>query len=709
MQYLSAGAAAPVALRAAPRDLRLSNFYFHLHLHASADGVWLDELRLNQEGARPNRGFTGNLLASDDAFRSGTALLVEGLPWQASRARLPSDVDSGRSAERGAWLRIGGIELGPESAPLAREEWTFELQGAQLRWHIRRTFLREVRVMADRFPALTFRTAAEIPGFLDTAMSLPGAAAYPLQVPEREWYEVVSPALQQEIHLAPSGLRLESRRSSGFFSYAKVPADGTSRAVSLGIETVDRARGAQVRAVGATEEQSWTLRLDKNTGPAPLVLHLADSGLGDLASSFAAVHNQWMGWMFGNNPASVPILHEMGWYPMIQGIYSGSGETWKALERQLRFFASSGVERNGYVLPRWWMKGYYRVMWGNLMDQIPHFILAMYFHTLHTGDRDFLSAVMPAVDRVARYMLALDGDGDGVVEVPGTSGLDNGGHDCSNWYDIIKFGHKDAYVNVYCVEALRALAEMKAYLGDSDSAARYHAAHRRAVDAFNTVFWDEASGFYMDWIDVREKMPESGRRYFYTDPNLLAIVFGIAPPGRASRIIANLDVHYEKLRRQFNLPREAIYVTPCNMIPVSRLGDLVDHGELGNQKEYPNYENGCAFFHTTGFEIAARALAGQPERAYEVFELAMKRGYADHRFWAAALKWDTAELVSEPLNDALLILWGFLRGCFGVWPNLTEAKLVGRPAHQLEGARHEFRHLGKTLRLSVSGGVTRIE
>jgi hypothetical protein len=29
---------------------------------------------------------------------------------------------------------------------------------------------------------------------------------------------------------------------------------------------------------------------------------------------------------------------------------------------------------------------------------------------------------MPTVDRVARYMLALDGDGDGVVEVPYASG-----------------------------------------------------------------------------------------------------------------------------------------------------------------------------------------------------------------------------------------------------------------------------------------------
>ncbi len=95
------------------------------------------------------------------------------------------------------------------------------------------------------------------------------------------------------------------------------------------------------------------------------------------------------------------------------------------------------------------------------------------------------------------------------------------------------------------------------------------------------------------------------------------------------------------------------------MYPVSRLGDLVDFGELQNQKTYPNYENGCSFFHSTGFEIAARGIAGQPDSAYDAFERVMKHGYARNRLWAAALKWDTGQLISEPLNNALLILWGF--------------------------------------------------
>jgi hypothetical protein len=476
--------------------------------------------------------------------------------------------------------------------------------------------------------------------------------------------------------------------------------------VAVGAETVDRRGGAVLRTRGYTQTQLWTLKLAPHAGTAPLRLDLPDRFLNEQARSLAAVKNSWMGWMFGNNPASVPCLHEMAFFPMVQGIFARHHKSIAALRKQLTFFAATGVEPDGYVLPRWWVEGYYRVQWGNLLDQIPHFILAMYHHAIGTGDRAWLQGVMPVLDRVARYQIALDRDRDGVVEIPKTSGLPNGEHDCSNWYDIIKFGHKDAITNVYCVMALAAMSEMKAWLGDQAGAARFGALHEHAVAGYNKVFWDDQRGFYMDWIDVREKMPESGRRYFYTDQNLLAIVHGIADRTQARRILANLDRRYDELCREFKIPREAIWATPCNMIPIKQLGDMVDFGERANQKVYPNYENGNSFFHTTGFEIAARAAAGQPEKAYLTFERAMRHGYAATRFWAASLKWDTGFLSSEPLDDSLLVLWGFLRGCFGVWPHLDGLRQTGAPPRQLEGARYTFCYLGRDVTFQVRNGET---
>ncbi|HMD96190.1 MAG TPA: GH116 family glycosyl hydrolase [Terriglobia bacterium] len=738
-----------------PRVLTLRNDFFHIRFQVGTEGVWIDDFRLNQEQTRPGAPFTESLVTLKSEvpeLRSGTALLIEGAAgeaatWQCSRASLPLKIKGGEPDEEVYWLRIDDILLGPADDPVARERWDFELDGDELRWSIERHFLREARLVADRFPFLALRTKAseptapggparshftEIAGFLDPAMQIQGQSQGKTGFPEGGWFEVISPGngeparetaggkplawlhlsipsadpkakSAQLITLSPSGVALASALETGSFSYAKPASDGTVDAVAIGAETLDRTGGIEVRKQGTKQKQQWTLKLGANLGAAPFELSLPDKELASHARSLAAVHNQWMGWMFGNNPASVSIPHEMGWYPMIQGLYSIPRASTAALEKQLLFFADTGVDPSGYVWPRWSVGGYYKPPWGNLHDQIPHFILAMYFHALSTGSKSFLQRVMPTVDRVAGYLLALDGDHDGVVEIPQTSGLADGAHECSNWWDIIKFGHKDAYINAYCCMALNAMAEMKAWLGDVAAAERYRAEHRRFVDGFNKVFWDDQKGFYMDWIDVREKMPESGRRYFYTDQNLLAIIFGMADAGKSKRILENLDRRYDELCAQFKLPREAIWATPANMFPISQPGDMVDFGKLGDQAQFPNYENGCSFFHTTGLEIAARGVAGQPDKAYETFERVMRQGYARNRLWGAALKWDTGELQSEPLNNSLLILWGFTRGCFGLQPSFEGLKSPGSPPAKLIGARYTFGHLGMNVTATAAG------
>jgi hypothetical protein len=84
----------------------------------------------------------------------------------------------------------------------------------------------------------------------------------------------------------------------------------------------------------------------------------------------------------------------------------------------------------------------------------------------------------------------------------------------------------------------------------------------------------------------------------------------------------------------------------------------------------------------------------------------MRQGYATTRFWAASLKWDPGFLSSEPLDDSLLVLWGFLRGCFGVWPHLDGLRQTGAPPRQLEGARYTFCYLGRDVTFQVRNGET---
>ncbi len=150
--------------------------------------------------------------------------------------------------------------------------------------------------------------------------------------------------------------------------------------------------------------------------------------------------------------------------------------------------------------------------------------------------------------------------------------------------------------------------------------------------------------------------------------------------------------------------RDALWATQANMYPVTQLGDMFDNGELLNQKNYPRYENGGSFFHTTGFEIAARGVAGQAEQAYATFERVMRQGYARNRLWGQGMYWNTGKPFGEPLSDSLLILWGFAYGCLGIRRTLQGVQTVGGSTPRLEGAEHTFRHLGKNVTVQVRHG-----
>jgi len=336
---------AACGVQAAP--LELSNGPFALNVSAGPHGVWLN--RLIAKPVSENL-----LLANPEAavLRSGTAILPEGGAWFFSV--LP---ESGTVSRSLSSIEIHGIQLGPESAPIARENWLLTIDGTTLTWRIDRQFLRDIRIVADRTPALVIRTVdrngfLQIPGFLDIGVLLEGAKMFPLHVGGTEQYEALSTQRRQVIRFSPSGLTLESTLETGLFSFAKPFADGTSAYVVLGSETVDRTRGMETRTAAARQRQRWTLRIPE-TENLPFLLELPDQFLASESRSFATVHNQWMGWLFGNNPASVPVLQEVAWFPMIQSIYPRVAATLQPLEKELLFFARNAVEQDGFVMPRW--------------------------------------------------------------------------------------------------------------------------------------------------------------------------------------------------------------------------------------------------------------------------------------------------------------------------------------------------------------------
>jgi hypothetical protein len=77
----------------------------------------------------------------------------------------------------------------------------------------------------------------------------------------------------------------------------------------------------------------------------------------------------------------------------------------------------------------------------------------------------------------------------GIFIMPNASGLADGGKHCTNWFDIVEFGHFDGYNNALAIAAFGALAEVHSFLGDDQQAAYYVGVRQSMISAFNRHLW----------------------------------------------------------------------------------------------------------------------------------------------------------------------------------------------------------------------------
>jgi hypothetical protein len=239
------------------------------------------------------------------------------------------------------------------------------------------------------------------------------------------------------------------------------------------------------------------------------------------------------------------------------------------------------------------------------LDNNINTIIGVHTYLLHTGDIGFVRDNLAKLEGLLQTVIAAVDPKNGLFKYPGEG---------SHWYyDCVNFSGFNTYYSVFLYKALCDLGEMERLCGWPEPAVRYLATAEKLRTAINTVLWKEdAPGGprYIDWINLQ------GREhlYFIDLVQYPAIVFGVASPEQARKILATADARLAVLEREHGYTGCA---TLSALWPIPVLNtERFRTGEEGTYWPFGHYMNGGSLLAETYWEVVARAKTGDAAGAY---------------------------------------------------------------------------------------------
>jgi hypothetical protein len=225
--------------------------------------------------------------------------------------------------------------------------------------------------------------------------------------------------------------------------------------------------------------------------------------------------------------------------------------------------------------------------YSDFLDSHPSMLISAWDYVECLGDLAWLERNLPAIERIADFLVRRDTDHDGLVEAvqSGNSGtLLEPIRGCS-WWDAINGGHKDGYSNALIYRGWRCMADLEERLGRSSQAQLWRQRANKLKEAFSRALMNQ-SGNWLGWWRSAD-----GQLHDPASPliNAMAIEYGLVDAQTGRKILDNLQHRMELAG--FHRPDLGI---PSILSPMPRLDYLIGYppGACGT----PGTEDGSDTF-----------------------------------------------------------------------------------------------------------------
>jgi len=222
-------------------------------------------------------------------------------------------------------------------------------------------------------------------------------------------------------------------------------------------------------------------------------------------------------------------------------------------------------------------------------DTYPSLLISAWDVIRVTGDLALLRRWLPTLERIAASAEAQDRDGNGLPESARSGLAGTAVRPTGNWWDLINFGHEDAYVCALSYRAYRGLADLERLANRSEPATRFDQRAERIKAAYVPTFLNPRTGIIAGWKDSRGNLHD----YWFISINGMAITYGLVPEQLANSIVDKIEGKMKEAGfTRFDLG------LPNNLIPIAKADYIA--GALGSPKKadgtdtFGVFENGGA-------------------------------------------------------------------------------------------------------------------